>query len=202
MVLNTGGVTRSMMGGIATYLVGAVAVLAATFPTTAIAGENLDGFWIDSDGEVILEIGACGDARCGRVAWLKQPLGPDGRPLTDYRNADHSLRTKPVCGLEVVSNFKKQPDGWGGGTVYVSDAGKSFSGYAQILSPTQVKVTGYIGLPIFGASEVWTKVSTPFKRCSSMPPKPELPPWTTKTITTPVPHPPSHGGAVNAAPAR
>ena len=127
----------------------ALAVLAATCPTRTVAEESLDGFWMDSDGEVILEIGPCGDARCGSVAWLKKPLGPDGRPLTDYRNTDPSLRTRPVCGLEVVSSFKKQSDNsWGGGTVYVSDVGQSYSGYAQVLSATHVKVTGYVAMPI------------------------------------------------------
>jgi uncharacterized protein (DUF2147 family) len=130
----------------------------------------LDGFWQDSDGEVILEIKPCGGARCGKVAWLKQPLGPDGLALRDYRNPDPALRKRPVCGLEVVSGFKKQADGtWGDGTVYVSDEGMSFSGYAEVLGPTQIKVTGYIGLAIFGASEVWTKVSKPVEPCLTAP---------------------------------
>jgi uncharacterized protein (DUF2147 family) len=149
----------------------------------AQAGGSLDGLWMDSDGEVILEVTPCGDARCGRVVWLKQPLGPDGLPLTDYRNSDPQLRSRPVCGLEVVSGFKKQSDGsWGGGSVYVSDQGTSYSGVATVLSPTQVEVTGYIGLPIFGASEVWTKVSTPVERCSNGAREPAYPQWTTKIV--------------------
>jgi uncharacterized protein (DUF2147 family) len=126
----------------------------------------LDGFWQDSDGEVILEIRPCGSGWCGKVAWLKQPLGPDGLALRDYRNPDPALRNRAVCGLQVVTGFKKQADGtWGDGTVYVSDEGMSFSGYAEVLSPVQIKVTGYIGLSIFGASEVWTKVSKPVEPC-------------------------------------
>jgi uncharacterized protein (DUF2147 family) len=134
---------------------------------STLAAEALDGFWKDSDGEVILEIKACGAARCGRVAWLKKPFGPDGKLLRDYRNPDPELRDRLVCGLEVVSGFKKQTDGtWGDGTVYVSDEGMSFSGFAEILSSTQVRVTGYLGISIFGSSEVWTKVSRPQGYCS------------------------------------
>ena len=180
----------------AASLVGIVAmiILSAAWPLPARAGENLDGFWMDSDGEVILEIAPCGPARCGRVAWLKQPLGPDGRDLLDYRNSDPALQKRPVCGLQVVTGFKKQPDGtWGDGSVYVSDQGMSFSGYAEVLSPTQVKVTGYVALPIFGMSEVWTKVSKPFEHCLTKKltsPQPELatkaaapPPAKTKAAT-------------------
>ena len=132
----------------------------------ACAGESLDGFWIDSDGEVILEIGPCGSARCGKVAWLRLPNGADGLPLLDVKNPDPKLRTRPVCGIQVVSGFKKSGEGtWGGGSVYVSDYGTTFSGTAQLLSPTQVKVSGYWGISLFGSSEVWTKVTKPVDVC-------------------------------------
>lgn len=162
-----------------------LAFCCAAFATAAVAGEGLDGFWMDSDGEVILEIRPCGAARCGKVAWLKQPLGPDGRALRDYRNPDPALQRRPVCGLEVVSGFRKQPDGtWGEGTVYVSDMGTSYSGYAQILSSDQIKVTGYVGFTIFGVSEIWSKVSGPFEHCSAGEPS-AIPKWTTKVVRTP-----------------
>jgi uncharacterized protein (DUF2147 family) len=138
----------------------AASIVALVAVQTAHASENLDGYWIDSVGEVILNIGQCGDSRCGKVAWLRKPRGPDGGPLRDYRNSDASLQPRFVCGLPVVTGFKKQPDGtWGEGTVYVPDHGMSFSGYAEVLNPNQVKVTGYVFLPIFGSSEVWTRVN-------------------------------------------
>jgi uncharacterized protein (DUF2147 family) len=172
------------LSGISKRLVSAIAVIAAGIPAAALAAEKLDGFWMDSDGEVVLEIKPCGDARCGKVAWLKQPLGPDGLALLDYRNPNPTFTKRPVCGLEVVSDFKKQQDGtWGGGTVYVSDQGTSYSGYAEVLSPTQIKVTGYIALPIFGISEVWTRVSKPVEPCL----EPGTRPQQNWTATQPIP---------------
>ena len=35
----------------------------------------------------------------------------------------------------------------------------SFSGEAEVLGPNHVKVSGYVLLPIFGSSEVWTRVN-------------------------------------------
>ena len=87
---------RECAGRLAALIVG----LAAAH--SAHAGENLDGFWMDSDGEVILNIGPCGDARCGKVAWLKKPRGADGAPLRDYKNPDAksaiALRVRPARG--------------------------------------------------------------------------------------------------------
>jgi uncharacterized protein (DUF2147 family) len=136
-----------------------MAVLAAS-ALAAEAGERLDGYWMDSDGEVLLDIGRCGNARCGKVAWLRKPRGPDGGPLRDFRNSDPRLQQRFVCGLAVVTGFKKQRDGtWGDGTVYVPDHGMSFSGYAEVLGPHHVKVTGYVIIPLFGSSEVWTRIA-------------------------------------------
>lgn len=147
----------------------AVAGLWVGFAVPSSAAEALDGYWIDSDGEVILEIGPCGGSavsRCGKVAWLKQPNGADGKPQLDDKNPDPRLRSRPVCGLTVVTDFTRQSaDTWGGGTVYVSDYGTSFSGTAQVLGPMQVKVTGYVGIPFFGSSEVWSKVTQPVTPC-------------------------------------
>lgn len=138
----------------------AAIAMAISVSASAKAGEGLDGYWIDSDGEVILQFGPCGHERCGRVAWLRKPRGPDGGPLRDFRNSDAKLQARPVCGLPVVTGFKKQPDGtWGDGNVYVPDHGMSFSGYAEVLSPTTVKVTGYMLIQLFGSSEVWTRVT-------------------------------------------
>lgn len=185
----------------------AAMALASIFSVPVMAGEALDGFWMDSDGEVILQIGPCGNARCGRVAWLRLPLGGDGLPLLDYRNPDPALRSRPVCGLDVVSGFKKQPDGiWGDGTVYVSDLGMSFSGYAEVLNPTQVKVTGYVGLSIFGASEVWSRVATAVEPCWTKPAKSAATPApkSTTEIARPSPNAPTAKttGTVTAEPAR
>jgi uncharacterized protein (DUF2147 family) len=153
---NDAGMSRHLRG--LGYLLAAV-VLAAS-AAGASAGERLDGYWMDSDGEVLLQIGRCGNTRCGRVAWLRKPRGPDGGPLRDFRNPDPRLQSRFVCGLVVVSGFRKQRDGtWGDGTVYVPDHGMSFSGEAQVLGPNHVKVSGYVLLPIFGSSEVWTRVN-------------------------------------------
>lgn len=154
-------------GGVGRGLLWAAAVLVSIgWATGARAEPSLDGYWMDSHGEVILEVGPCATGKCAHVAWLRLPNGPDGKPLLDYRNSDPVLQKRPVCGLEVITGFTKQPDGtWGGGTVYVSDFGQSFSGYAEILNANQVNVRGYVLLPIFGESEVWSRVTKPFDHC-------------------------------------
>jgi uncharacterized protein (DUF2147 family) len=154
---------------LASWLCGPVAAVAvaAAGAVQVNAAEKLDGYWMDSHGEVILDIRRCGKARCGKVAWLRKPRGPNGGPLRDFRNTDPKLRRRFVCGLYVIRGFKKQGGGtWGDGTVYIPDHGMSVSGYAQVLGSNRVKVTGYFLLPIFGSSEVWTRVKGALPTCA------------------------------------
>lgn len=159
---------RSLLWG---SVSGIAAVLVAAGGTAARADNALDGFWMDSHGEVVMEIRACGQERCGKVVWLQKPFGPDGKALRDFRNSDVSLQPRLVCGMTVATGFTKKDDGtWGNGTVYVPDLGMSFSGYAEVLNPNAVKVTGYVLIPLFGESEVWTRVKPPAKVCEHNPP--------------------------------
>jgi uncharacterized protein (DUF2147 family) len=181
------------MQAVALWLAGAFAAgLVAT--GRAEAAENLDGYWMDSHGEVILQFGACGRERCGKVAWLKKPRGPDRGPLRDFRNSDVKLQNRFVCGLVVVTGFKKQPDGtWGQGTVYVPDHGMSFSGYAEVLNRNEVKVTGYMLLPIFGSSEVWKRVTRKPPSCEEQAKMIAADKWSVDMSTWPPAPPPKAG---------
>lgn len=134
--------------------------------TAAAADPSLSGYWKDSDGEVIVDIQPCGDAVCGKVAWLRLPNGPDGKALLDYRNPDPSLRSRPVCGLQVITGMKKQDDGtFGGGSVYVSDLGLEFKGKATQIDNDRMEVRGYVGISLFGQTEVWTRTAAPADIC-------------------------------------
>lgn len=151
------------------------ALAVMSFAPARAAGE-LAGYWMDSHGEVVLETQPCGGGVCAKVVWLRLPYGPDRKPLKDFRNPDPALQNRAVCGLRVIDGFAKQPDGtWGGGDVYVPDLGMSFKGYATVLSPTQIEVRGYVLLPLFGSSEVWSRVAKPAYHCErdGVPPAPE-----------------------------
>jgi hypothetical protein len=129
-----------------------IGIAAAALLRPAAPCESLDGFWMDSHGEVILDIGRCGNARCGKVAWLQKPRGPDRGPLRDFRNSDPKLQPRFVCGLPVVTGFKKQADGtWGDGTVsFPTTAG---FGYAEVLGRI-IKERRAPFAAIFGSSGV------------------------------------------------
>ncbi|MBL8664198.1 MAG: DUF2147 domain-containing protein, partial [Candidatus Odyssella sp.] len=57
------------------------------------------GRWLTEGGTSHVEIYRCGAALCGRIAWLKEPIGKDGKPKRDSKNPDPARRAQTIEGL-------------------------------------------------------------------------------------------------------
>lgn len=142
----------------------ALAVLACLVAPAA-ASEGADpvfGHWLVEDGKAIIELIPCGGEACGRIAWLARPRDAAGRPKTDERNPDPDARARPLCGLMLIEGLERDARGeWSGGHIYSSRDGRSFG--LEVMSsagaPRELWVRGYVGLPILGRSQRWTRVS-------------------------------------------
>lgn len=126
--------------------------------TPAIAGANaLTGNWMTEKKGVIIRIYECGDQLCGRTIWLKKPNWKDGSPRLDSENPDPALRSRPWCGIEVVTGLKKKKDGvWEGGKVYDPKSGSSYD-FDLKTSGAGLKARGYLKVPLLGKTDDWTK---------------------------------------------
>jgi uncharacterized protein (DUF2147 family) len=127
------------------------------------AGEIL-GTWKTERGESLVEIFTCGARLCGKVVWLKDPLygdsrdGPVGQPVSDRKNPDPALRSRPIIGLRIMEGFTRAGENnWGGGTCYDPKSGKSYRGKIRLTAPDRLELRGYVGMPLFGRSSVWTR---------------------------------------------
>ena len=115
------------------------------------------GGWYTKDSKALVEIYKCNDLYCGKIVWLKEPLKKDGSEKLDDKNPDESKRTNKIIGLNLVNNFKfKSKNKWTGGTIYDPDNGKTYS-CKMTLKGDQLKVRGYIGISLFGRTQVWVK---------------------------------------------
>ena len=149
------GAPRRRTGGLA-LLAGGLAVLCSC-PALA---SDITGLWMTDDGEGIIEIRPCGEHRCGRIAWTKDPLGPDGKISLDRNNPDPSLRTRRICGLQIITGLKQQGDGtWADGRVYNPDNGQTYGMKIRRESPDLVKAHGYLGFELFGQTQDWRRVA-------------------------------------------
>ena len=131
--------------------------LLATGP--AWAGD-ITGVWLTANGESEIEIYACDDALCGRVARILAPIDPQSNPGTDVNNPDPALRTRPILGLEILTGLKPadDPDVWEG-LVYNSRDGKTYA-VSLTLTGDVLEVEGCVAY-ILCDSQEWTRVRPP-----------------------------------------
>ncbi len=123
------------------------------------------GAWNTPNDKAKVEIFRCSDGFCGKIIALKQPdypaddkQGMAGKPKVDRHNPDPALRSRPVCGLRIMSGFSYAGgDSWEGGKIYDPASGKTYKCRLKLAAPHRLKVRGYIGISLFGRTETWTR---------------------------------------------
>ncbi len=140
-----------------------VILLTATNPIGTGLSDIL-GVWKTETGEAKVEIFMCGEKICGRIIWLKNPLYTDSRdgevgtPVIDRKNPDPALRSRPVLGLRILEGFTPEGDSnWGKGTCYDPKSGHTYHGKIHLAAPDRLELRGYVGIPLFGRTSVWTR---------------------------------------------
>ena len=137
-----------------TSIVVAGALLLA--PTFVLAADIL-GLW--DAGESHVEIYACGDLLCGRIAALDEPLGEDGKEKLDENNPEPALRSRPLLGMDLIAGFVKAgKKKWEDGTIYDPRDGKTYKCVMKLQRDGSLKVRGYVGVPLLGKTVVWTRI--------------------------------------------
>ena len=132
-----------------------------TFSHTALAQDKIPtGLWLTGNERSAIEIRPCQDNEqelCGRIAWIIE----DGMQF-DTENPDKALRDRPICGLQILKNFEqssKSPDKWEDGKIYKADDGDTYHANLKVLEQDKLRVHGYVGIPLFGKTQIWTRVS-------------------------------------------
>lgn len=117
----------------------------------------VDGTWLSGDGDGWIEISRVGAGLSGVVRG--SPNSADDRPDTDEKNPDPALRRRPLIGLELFADFSWDGDGrWTGGTIYDPNSGKTYRCIITWVDENTLQVRGYVGVPMLGRTETWTRV--------------------------------------------
>ena len=116
----------------------------------------IEGTWLSGDGDGWIEITVAGKGLSGVIKG--SPNADDDRPDKDEKNPDPALRDRPLIGLELFGNFSYDGDGrWSGGTIYDPNSGKTYRCVVTLVDTNTLEVLGYIGVPMLGRTETWTR---------------------------------------------
>ena len=117
----------------------------------------IEGTWLSGDGDGWIEVTRKGNGLSGVIKG--SPNAGEDRPDKDEKNPDPALRDRPLTGLELFSGFSYDGDGrWTGGTIYDPNSGKTYRCIITWVDRETLKVRGYIGVPMLGRTETWTRV--------------------------------------------
>lgn len=115
----------------------------------AAAGEALMGYWLSQDHDGVFKVERCGDAVCGTLVGMRY----------DGTDIPHGYDGRPECNIRMLTDFKPLSGDSErlGGHILDPDSGHVYN--AQIWSPKPdvLKLRGYLGLPIFGETQTWTR---------------------------------------------
>lgn len=151
--------------------------LALAAPAWADDGDAIVGQWLTADGKARVEITKQNGLFDGRIVWLKEPnypaddkQGMAGQPKVDRENPDTALKTRPIIGLPLIQGFKYAGDNvWTDGHIYDPESGKLYSCKMTLMMDGSLKVRGYVGISLFGRTEIWTR---PPADTNAAPPQP------------------------------
>ena len=148
-------------------------VLAAAQGSDLEPGDAILGAWLSgAEGKELARVRIYreGGKYFGEIVWLEYPefreddeQGMAGMTKVDRENRDPTLRSQLILGLVILKNFSFEPDRkwpWTGGTVYDPENGKTYRCRMRLEKNGALKIRGYVGIPLFGRSTRWTRVTT------------------------------------------
>ncbi len=121
---------------LAAALAGTVALAAP-----AQAAQPINGRYVTEDGAALVEVGPCGGKTCGRIVRVLKHT--PGAAATDVNNKDKALRSRPIVGMPVLSEFADAGDDWRG-RIYDPRNGKTYKSIVLRNPDGTLKVQGCI----------------------------------------------------------
>ena len=134
--------------------------LLCSLATATAFAESPAGLWKTIDDatgkeKAIIRITEANGVFTGKIEKLLDPAKQDSKcdECTDDRKG------KQVVGLTIIRNVKKGEVHWEGGDILDAANGKV---YRARLTPSadnkKMDVRGYVGAPMFGRTQVWTRI--------------------------------------------
>lgn len=125
-----------------------------------LAQDKILGNWLSEEKDGRIEIYKTGDKYFGKLVWGKDLVEADGKTprkdRTDTKNGDPKLRSRPLLGLVLLTNFTYDDGEWSGGKIYDPKSGKTYS-CTMKLKGDKLEIRGYVGVSMFGRTTVWTR---------------------------------------------
>lgn len=131
--------------------------------SAGVAHADPQGLWLTASGNLEVRVAPCGAALCGKVARVianqsmsrpGEAMAADAQParegmdiLSDFLPAERETKAD---GSSVVTGWR--------GRIFNRENGKTYDCLMSVGAAGELKLHAYVGLPLFGKSQVWQRV--------------------------------------------
>lgn len=112
------------------------------------------GVWVTESKDAKIKIYKSQSQYFGKVVWIRDPLDENGKPVVDSHNPKDALQSRPILGLNIITNMTFSNKEWSGGKIYDPKNGESYT-CKLWFDGSNLKVRGYVGW--FFDTKTWTK---------------------------------------------
>ncbi|NMO14938.1 DUF2147 domain-containing protein [Pyxidicoccus fallax] len=139
-----------------------LATLTVLFATSSLAQEATPvGRWTTIDDETkkpksVIAIYEENGKLFGKIEKLF--LEPNEKPDPVCEKCEGALKNKPIIGMVIMRDLKKDDDEWTGGSILDPKNGKTYKCKIAVEDKgKKLKVRGYIGTPMLGRTQHWVR---------------------------------------------
>lgn len=143
--------TIGRLAAIAVLIIGFGIVYGCDAAPAAAEAIAPNGLWLSASGFLEIEVAPCGEALCGKVTKVRENRSMSGAPLSDSQSP---------LGMKILIDMKPTGNGAYRGSIYNRDTGKTYDCEIRSLSADRLKVRAYKILPLFGKTQIWTRITS------------------------------------------
>jgi uncharacterized protein (DUF2147 family) len=80
-----------------------------------------------------------------------------GDPASICEKCEEENKNKPIKGLVIIENIRKNGNRYEGGTILDPKTGEVYTCYLELSDKNTLKVRGFLGFAVFGRTQYWIK---------------------------------------------
>lgn len=132
--------------------------LTVFFTVNYTIAQEVYGKWktiddITGEAKSIVEIYKKNGKAYGKVVEILNPEKRNDKCI----NCTRADKNKPILGMEILKDLKKNGSEYSGGTITDPNTGKIYKALMELENPNKLKVRGYIGFSLMGRSQYWER---------------------------------------------
>ena len=111
------------------------------------------GRWLTESGNLEVDIAPCGDAWCGTVTRVlaNRSMSAPGQEMD-------AADKRPALGMKILTGLHASGEAVLTGYIYNRENAKTYRVRLTMDGPQQMLVRPYIGIPLFGKTQLWRRV--------------------------------------------